>query len=107
MKSVSEFTSCPAKTTIRNALDNFNIRQDVLNWRSKITVSAIDWQTLLPIKSVPVIPCTDNTEEEMVLFAPATARVPCILVPRCRAPFGQHQESRPLAPQRSNDWALA
>ena len=30
-----------------------------------------------------------------------------ILVPRGRAPFGQHQESRPLASQRSNDWALA
>ena len=27
-----------------------------------------------------------------------------ILVPRGRAPFGQHQESRPLASQRSNDW---
>ena len=28
-----------------------------------------------------------------------------ILVPRGRAPFGQHQESRPLAPQRSNECA--
>ena len=28
-----------------------------------------------------------------------------ILVPRSRAPFGQHQESRPLAPQRSNECA--
>ena len=28
-----------------------------------------------------------------------------ILVPRGRAPFGQHQESRPQAPQRSNECA--
>ena len=28
-----------------------------------------------------------------------------ILVPRGRAPFGQHQESRPLNPQRSNECA--
>ena len=40
-------------------------------------VSANDWQTLLPIKSVPVILCTDNTKKEKVLSAPATTRCPC------------------------------
>ena len=42
MKSVSDFTSRLAKTTIWNAIDNFNIRQDVLNWRSDVMVFAID-----------------------------------------------------------------
>ena len=40
-------------------------------------VSAIDWQTLFPIKSVPAILCADNTEKEMVSSALATARCPC------------------------------
>ena len=45
----------------------------------------------------------------MSLFSKSSAfklfSVHAILVPRGRAPFGQHQESRPLAPQRSNECA--
>jgi len=41
-------------------------------------VSVICWQTLFPIKSLLVIPCTDNTEEEMVFSARVTAKCPCI-----------------------------
>ena len=53
------------------------IRQDVLNGQFEIMMPAIDWQTLFPMKSLPVIPCIDNTEKERVFSAHATARCLC------------------------------
>ena len=61
-------TECHKGACASRRIDHFN-----LAWKYGIMVSAIGRQTLFPVNSVLVIPCTDNTEKEMVFSAPVTA----------------------------------